>query len=66
MVKHAWKMCVDMLWPLSLLDQTQRVRFKQRMVESMVPRLDDVQAFALALADGDQLSWYKSTHFIQV
>lgn len=66
MVKHAWKMCAEKLWPVSLLDEKQARRFKHRMVEQMCPRLDDVQAFALALADGDQLSWVKSTHFIQV
>jgi hypothetical protein len=66
MVKHAWKMCAEKLWPVSLLDQTQRLRFKHGMIERMCPRLDDVQALALALADGDQLSWVKSTNFIQV
>jgi hypothetical protein len=66
MVKHAWKMCAEMLWPVSLLERDQRLRFKHGMVERMCPRLDDVQALALALADGDQLSWVKSTHFIQV
>ena len=64
MVKHAWKMCADMLWPVELLSQDQRLPF-HGMVERMVPRLDDVQALALALSDGDQLSWTKSTHFIQ-
>eukprot|EP01043_Picozoa_sp_COSAG02_P022643 COSAG02_NODE_1183_length_14014_cov_4.551707_3_plen_128_part_00 len=66
MVKHAWKMCAEMLWPVSLLGKDERLRFKHGMVERMCPRLDDVQALALALADGDQLSWVKSTHFIQV
>jgi hypothetical protein len=65
MLKHAWKMCAEMLWPVRLLPRDQRLRF-HGMVERMCPRLDDVQALALALAEGDQLSWVKSTHFIQV
>ena len=65
MVKHAWKMCAEKLWPVKLLDGDQHLRFKH-VVNRMCPRLDDVQALALALADGDQLSWVKSTHFIQV
>ena len=64
MVKHVWKMCAEMLWPVNLLPRDQRLKF-HNMVERMCPRLDDVQALALALAEGDQLSWTKSTHFIQ-
>jgi len=65
MVKHAWKMCADKLWPAELLSKQQRMRLPCP-ADRMCTRLDDVQALALGLADGDQLSWTKSTHFIQV
>jgi hypothetical protein len=65
MIKHAWKMCAEKLWPLELLSREQRMKLPSA-ADHMCPRLDDVQALAMGLAEGDQLSWSKSTHFIQV
>jgi hypothetical protein len=65
MIKHAWRLCAEKLWPVELLPRDQRMLFRST-IERMCPRLDDVQALAIGLSEGDQLSWSKSTHFIQV
>eukprot|EP01049_Picozoa_sp_SAG25_P018105 SAG25_NODE_5032_length_711_cov_0.937908_2_plen_92_part_01 len=59
MIKHAWRLCAEKLWPVELLPRDQRMLFRST-IERMCPRLDDVQALAIGLSEGDQLSWSKS------
>ena len=46
MIKHAWKMCAEKLWPLELLSREQRMKLPSA-ADHMCPRLDDVQASPL-------------------
>eukprot|EP01052_Picozoa_sp_SAG31_P015843 SAG31_NODE_1030_length_10250_cov_2.791942_2_plen_115_part_00 len=65
MIKHFWKMCEAKLWPVACLNRDQSVKAQWKNGEQLYCKLDDVQTFAVALAEGDQLSWSKSTHFVQ-
>jgi hypothetical protein len=54
-----------MLWPVEFLNRDAFIKSQWTSGEQIYSKLDDVQAFAVALSEGEMLSWTKSTHFLQ-